>query len=215
MNITKYEHACVTVEKDGSVLVIDPGVLAKLPELSGVVGVIVTHIHPDHLSVENLQSLVASNPDLTIFGCDEVIAELGAVEAKKVSVQNDVVTNGPFELAFFGHDHAVIYQQIPCQNRGVLVDNSLYYPGDSFTLPEVPVSVLAFPASAPWMKVSEAVEFVKAVNPQRAFPTHNGLLSEFGESVSYRYIKQALTEAGGEFVHLATGESLSDSTQAD
>lgn len=208
MNITKYEHACVVVEKDGSRLVIDPGVLTKLPKLSGVVGVVITHVHPDHLSVENLQSLVAVNPGLTIFGCDEVIAELGAVEAKKVTVQNDMVTSGPFELAFFGHDHAVIYQQVPCQNRGVMVDNTLYYPGDSFTIPERPVSVLAFPASAPWMKVSEAVEFVKAIHPRQAFPTHDGLLSEFGKSVNYRYVEQAITEAGGEFVQLASGEAL-------
>lgn len=213
MNITKYGHACLVVEKDGSRLVIDPGIITTLPELAGVVAVVVTHVHPDHMSVDNLQKLIATNPDLTVFACDEVLAELTDVAANKVAVTNEMVSSGPFELAFFGHDHAIIYQQVPCQNRGVMVNNYLYYPGDSFTLPEVPVSVLAFPASAPWMKTSEAIDFVKAVNPRRAFPTHNGLLSEFGESVSYRYIKQALEEAGGKFIHLAEGESLSGQSQ--
>lgn len=210
MNITKYEHACLVVEQDGERLVIDPGVLANLPRLTGVTAVVVTHVHPDHLHIDNLQALVADNPDLTLFASDEVIADLADLDVTTVAVENGVQTIGAFSLEFFGHDHAVIYQQVPCQNRGVLVNEQLYYPGDSFTLPGKPVADLAFPAAAPWCKVSEIAEFIKAVKPKRAFPTHNGTLSEFGEMVNYFYIEQVIKDGGGEFVQLKPGESLPD-----
>ncbi len=208
MKIIKYEHAGLVIEKAGKTLVIDPGVLTKLPELKNVVMVVVTHVHPDHLSLDNLKKLVADNPGLTIYGSDEVLAELSEIDVIKIPVEHDMVGDETFQLEFFGHDHAVIYQQVPCQNRGVMVNNALYYPGDSFTIPEKPVEVLAFPAAAPWCKVSEIVEFIKHVNPKRAFPTHNGTLSEFGSKVNYHYIEQAIKEMGGEFVQLAPGESI-------
>ena len=37
-----------------------------------------------------------------------------------------------------------------------------------------PVDVLATPAAAPWMKISEAVEYLRAVAPARAVPIHQG-----------------------------------------
>ena len=208
MKVTKYEHACLVVEEGGQQLVIDPGVLAKLPKLENVSVIVVTHVHPDHLHVPNLKTLVEGNPEVIIFGSDEVIAELGELDVQKTIVENDTVTAGSFRLEFFGHDHAIIYQQVPCQNRGVFVNETLYYPGDSFTLPGKPVQDLAFPAAGPWCKVSEVADFIAEVKPVRAFPTHNGTLSEFGEQVNYRYIQQAIEEAGGTFSYLKTGESL-------
>lgn len=210
MNITKYEHACLVLEENGECLVIDPGIVTKLPQLDNVVAVVITHVHPDHLHLPNVQQLVSANPNLTIFASDEVLAELGEMGMKKVAVENDMVSEGNFQLEFFGHDHAIIYQQVPCQNRGVLVNKTLYYPGDSFTLPEKPVRDLAFPAAGPWCKVSEVADFITAVKPKRAFPTHDATLSEFGASVNYRYIQQAIEATGGEFVLLKPGESLSD-----
>lgn len=209
MKVTKYEHAGLVVEVAKEALVIDPGVLTKLPELTNVKTVVITHLHPDHLHLPNLHKLVATNPGLTLFASDEVIAELSEIETEKVAVTSgDLFTIGTFTLEFFGSEHAIIYQQVPCKNTGVMVNNELYYPGDSFTLPNNPVELLAFPAAAPWMKVSEVVDFIKQVAPKKAFPTHNGTLSEFGEKVNYRYIEQAITELGGTFVKLEPGQSL-------
>jgi L-ascorbate metabolism protein UlaG (beta-lactamase superfamily) len=48
MQLTKYEHACFTVEKDGQLLVVDPGNFTTdfiAPE--HVVGIVITHSHQE------------------------------------------------------------------------------------------------------------------------------------------------------------------------
>jgi L-ascorbate metabolism protein UlaG (beta-lactamase superfamily) len=74
VKITKYEHACLVVEEAGETLVIDPGVLAKLPELTNVVAVVVTHIHPDHLHMPNLLAIAAGGGQFVKLGVgDELV----------------------------------------------------------------------------------------------------------------------------------------------
>lgn len=209
MVITKYQHACLTVDDTGDYLVIDPGVLAKLPDVSGVKAVVVTHIHPDHLDIPNLKKLQQINPELTIYGSDEVISALADSSANKQTVKHgDTITCGNFTLEFFGEDHEIIYQKVPCKNLGVLVNSALYYPGDSYTVPEKPVEILAFPAAAPWLKVGEVIEFIKNVAPKTGFPTHNGTLSEFGESVNYFYVQQVMEEINCTFQYLNIGDQI-------
>ena len=48
------------------------------------------------------------------------------------------------------------------------------HPGDALFVPDEPVDVLATPAAAPWMKISEAVDYLRAVAPTRAVPIHQG-----------------------------------------
>ena len=64
MKITKYEHACFTVEKEGKLLVIDPGAFTTdLPVLENVVAVVVTHEHADHFNSASLDAIIAHSPD--------------------------------------------------------------------------------------------------------------------------------------------------------
>jgi hypothetical protein len=116
---------------------------------------------------------------------------------------------GPFTLEFFGDLHAVIHPSIPViENRGVLINDKFYYPGDSFTLPDRPVELLAVPTSAPWLKISEVMDFVTTVKHKHSMATHNALHSEFGNALSNGRVK-AITEAqGGEFHYLLPGESI-------
>src|SRR5581483_6512680 len=70
----------------------------------------------------------------------------------------------------FGGLHAIIHPEIPqVANNAYLIDERLYHPGDSLDVPGVPVETLFLPVSAPWLKLSEAIDFVRAVNPARAF----------------------------------------------
>jgi hypothetical protein len=70
-------------------------------------------------------------------------------------------------------------------NLGFLLDDEVYHPGDSFDVPRgVRVQTLFVPVSAPWLKLAEAVEFVRAVAPRRAFALHDGLLNDAGHAVT-------------------------------
>ena len=94
-------------------------------------------------------------------------------------------------------------------NIGVLVNDSLYYAGDSFEVPEgVDVQVLAVPAAAPWMKISEAMEYVLEVAPKRAFPTHEMLLSKAGKALSNARLGWATEQGGGEYLPLEPGDTI-------
>lgn len=65
---------------------------------------------------------------------------------------------GDFNLKFYGKDHAEIDPKTPvAQNIGVLVNNQLYYPGDSFTPCPEKFKILAIPASAPWLRVGQTI----------------------------------------------------------
>ena len=203
MKLTKYEHACFTVEKDGQVLVVDPGEFSSdfiAPER--VVAVVVTHQHGDHFDHEKLAEIIDKNPDAVIIGDESVTSKIEAFETKTVQA-GDQLTVGLFDLEFFGGDHALIHASIPkITNLGVMINELLYYPGDSFTLPQKPVDALALPAAAPWMKIGEAMDFLAAIRPRLAFPTHDAILSEEGKEIADRLLSITANKNGSSYLRL-------------
>lgn len=210
MRVTKQEHACLLIEDLGATLVIDPGVFtAALVGLSAVVAIVITHEHGDHWTDEQLTHILDRNPDAQIFGPAGVVAAASGFPITAVK-HGDTIEVAPFSLRFFGEDHAVIHESIPLvDNVGVLVNDALYYPGDSYTVPDdAPVAVLAAPVGAPWLKIGEAMDFVLAVKPRRAFATHEMTLSVAGKTMGNDRLGWATRQGGGEYFALEPGESL-------
>ena len=210
MKLTKHEHSCLVLTKGDATLVIDPGSFTTpLTDLDGVVAIVITHEHPDHWTPEQLGRLLDRNPQARIIGPAGVAAAAAdfAVETVKAG---DTLEVEPFELRFFGEKHAVIHSSIPViDNVGVLVDGSLYYAGDSYTVPEgVAVETLAAPIGAPWLKIGEAMDYVLAVKPRRAFPVHEAVLSQIGKAMTQSRIEAVTQQGGGEFFVLEPGESF-------
>ena len=208
MKVTKYEHACLVLENEGETLVIDPGNYTRpIAGTQNVQAIVITHKHDDHCFEEQVDRILENNPNAVIYGTDEVCQRLSPRNAIPVH-HGDFVRTEKFTLEFFGDMHAAIHRSIPLiQNCGVLVNCSLYYPGDSFTRPDIAIAVLACPSSAPWAKISEMMDFVNDVKPKRCFPTHNVHLSELGHQM-YNSRIQAATEAnGGSFFFIQPGES--------
>ena len=61
MRLTKLGHACVRLDKDGAVLVIDPGAFSDPDALAGANAVLITHEHFDHIEPERLRAALASD----------------------------------------------------------------------------------------------------------------------------------------------------------
>jgi L-ascorbate metabolism protein UlaG (beta-lactamase superfamily) len=209
MKLTKFEHSCLIIEVSGSRLIIDPGVFTMpLGDIGDVVAVVITHEHGDHWTPDQLQRIIDRNPDVKIYGPAGVVAAAEDFTIEKVA-GGDVIEIEPFNLKFFGEKHAVIHESIPIiDNVGVLVNDELYYPGDSFTLPGVTVGTLAAPAGAPWMKIGESMDFVLAVKPKRAIPVHEMVLSVAGKGMTNDRLSWATTQGGGDFFVLEPGEEL-------
>jgi L-ascorbate metabolism protein UlaG (beta-lactamase superfamily) len=184
MRVTKLEHAALVIEHSGDRLFVDPGKFTTpITEASGALAVVITHLHDDHWTPEQLARIRERNPEVRIFGPQGVVDAAGqaGIAVERVA-PGDRVAVGPFELRFFGGRHAMIHPSIPViDNVGVLVNDTLYYAGDSFVVPEgIAVDALAAPAGAPWMKIAESMDYVMAVKPRRCFPTHEMVLSRDG-----------------------------------
>jgi L-ascorbate metabolism protein UlaG (beta-lactamase superfamily) len=196
------------LDSEGQQLVIDPGNQTGAVSAPGLVAVVITHEHADHWDAEHLEALRAAHPGVPIYGPAGVAA---AAEGFDVSVvaAGERVNAGPFRLRFFGGEHAQIHRSIPLvDNLGVLVNERVYYPGDSFVVPDVPVQLLATPAGAPWLKIGEVMDFVMAVAPRATFAVHDAPLSPMGLNLAHVRIEGAVKEHGGQHHRLAPGDSL-------
>ncbi|MDM4763651.1 MBL fold metallo-hydrolase [Galbitalea sp. SE-J8] len=209
MKVTKLEHACLLVEIDDAKLVIDPGSFTvPLADPTGVVAVVITHEHADHWTPDHLARITRASPDARIFGAPGVVAAADGFEVTPTH-DGDTVEVGPFTLRFAGTTHAVIHSSVPTvDNVGVLVNDTLFYPGDAFTVPPFEVDTLAAPVGAPWLKVGEAMDYVSAVAPKRAFPTHSMTLSKAGFDMQSARLAAMTDAAGGDFRILEPGESI-------
>lgn len=209
MKLTHFGHACVLVETGDSRLLFDPGAYSSgFEALEGIDAVLVTHQHQDHLSVVNIMALLEANPAAAVVadpGSQEVLTEHG-VEARAVGA-GEVLQLGSATVETVGGLHAEVHPEIPrVPNTGYLVDEGAFlHPGDSFVVPTRPVDVLGLPTGAPWLKVSEAVDFLRAVTPRVAVPIHEALLSR--PEVHYRLF-EALKPAATTVALAPRGEAV-------
>ncbi|MCR8669964.1 MBL fold metallo-hydrolase [Agrococcus sp. HG114] len=208
MRVTKREHACMILDEEGRQLVIDPGNQTGPVSAPGLVAIVITHEHADHWDEPHLRDLLAAHPGTPIYAPAGVAQAASGFDITVVEA-GERVTAGPFRLRFFGGRHAEIHRSIPIvDNLGVLVNERFYYPGDSFAAPDVRVEVLATPAGAPWLKISEVMDFVMAVAPRATFAVHDAPLSPMGLELAHARIEGAAKEHGGVHHRLQPGDSL-------
>jgi L-ascorbate metabolism protein UlaG (beta-lactamase superfamily) len=209
MQLTKLGHACVRLEKGGARLVIDPGVWSGPDALAGASAVLVTHEHPDHLDAPALQQALGADPGLEVWTNAAVAAHLpDAASQVHVVGHGDTFSAVGFSLAVYGHEHAVIHPSVPViPNTGFAVDGEIFHPGDALTIPEDPMATLLLPYNAPWLKVSEMIDYVRAVAPARAYAIHDGLLNANGLGLMANLLKLAQPD-GARYARLEPGTSV-------
>jgi L-ascorbate metabolism protein UlaG (beta-lactamase superfamily) len=210
MRITKFGHACIRVEHDGTVVVVDPGMFTDPEAVDGADAVLITHEHPDHYLPDHL-----ARTDAPVFTIDAVAARIRE-DAPEVAERVTVVEPGQafdpgIPAVAVGELHAVIHPDLPrFHNSGYLFtlgDTTLFHPGDALTVPEQAVDVLCVPVCAPWMRAAEGIDFARAVGAPRNLAIHDRVYSEAGLRIVDGHYALLLPETSS-YVRLADGEDL-------
>lgn len=206
--VTHWGHACIRFEKDDRRLVLDPGGFSDAAVLVDADAVLVTHEHPDHVDPGTLVPALADRPSLEVWAPAGVVAQLvgaGAPAARvHAAATGDAFRAAGFDVRVTGERHAVIHPDLPVpDNVAYLVDGAALHPGDSFTPPPagVAVDLLLVPVAGPWMKLSEAIDYVRAVAPRVAAPIHDAIHSAPGRALSDRMV--GTLGGAGEYVRIS------------
>jgi L-ascorbate metabolism protein UlaG (beta-lactamase superfamily) len=210
MRITKLGHCCLLIEEAGKRILTDPGSFTTPEAIMQCVDidvVLITHEHGDHVHIETLEKILELSPNAEVITNSTVGALLDVqniayqvVEGSTKAVVDTIM------LTAYDAAHATIdgdFGQV--QNTGYFIAEKLFYPGDAYTNPGVPVPVLALPVSGPWAKVSDVLDYARAVRPRHAFPVHDGLLNEQGLVIVHRVVGARLQDSSIDFTPLRAG----------
>jgi len=199
MRLTHFGHAAVLVETaDGRRVLFDPGTYSSgFETLTRLDLIVLTHAHPDHVDTGRLAALRAANPEAVLIGNAEAMEFAGHPQ------ENDrvVVDFVPLEIAGVmleatGKVHGIIHEALPLvANTGFVIDGRVWHTGDAFDAEPRPVDVLLLPVGGPWMKVSEAIDFARAVQPRIIVPIHQGGLAEVHRQLHYGLLKNLVPSA--------------------
>ncbi|WP_367134267.1 MBL fold metallo-hydrolase [Saccharothrix sp. HUAS TT1] len=201
MLIVHFGHSCLLVDTGAARLLFDPGAYsAGFEQVEDLDAILITHEHPDHLDPARLPALRAANPRARLVAP----FELAGAELVR---GGDALDLGGAAVDVVDAPHEVIHPRLPVPvNVGYLVDRgAFYHPGDSLTAPAQRVDVLGLPTAAPWMKVSDAADFLARVGPRKAVPIHEAILAQTG---IYHRVLVGTAPEGTEVVVLPRGEAV-------
>ena len=211
MTITKYGHCCLLIEINGKRILTDPGKFSRgFEELVDIDILLITHEHADHCHTQAIAELLDKNPDAVVVSNTSVAKLLQEqrlhvhiLEGREVASVIDVA------LEAFDGKHEEIFEEYGLvQNTGYLIENSFFYPGDAYIIPDRDVQVLALPVAGPWLKVVDAIHYGISVKPNLAIPVHDAVLSEAGKTVTYNHFAREFEKHDIAFEIIKDGESF-------
>jgi hypothetical protein len=209
MRLTKLGHACVRLDKDGAVLVIDPGAFSDPAALSGADAVLITHEHFDHIVPDQLRAALDADPGLHLWSTAAVAEQFAHLGVRVHPVSHGDTFSAP------GLTCTCTVPSTRCSTR---TSRSSRTPVSCSTARfSTRGTRLPYPRSGgdaaaagqrAWLKLSEMIDYGRAVAPRRAYTIHDALLSETGLQVLDNFLGMAVGAGGGTFSQLADGASI-------
>ncbi len=209
LTIQKLADSCVRVDIGDRSALIDPGFYAweqdalDLTSMPAPDRLLITHNHPDHLSIEFVQALVAAYPSMVIETNKEVADQLADAGIGAITESADWTTQ-------FTAPHEPIPIGSQPHNVGFVVGGVFAHPGDSYSFDSFDAAppVLALPLLAPWGSTTAAVALAKRVKPRYVVPIHDWYLEERGKRWLYGMAERALGEEGITLLRLDDFETV-------
>jgi L-ascorbate metabolism protein UlaG (beta-lactamase superfamily) len=211
MRISKYIHACLLVESEGTRILFDPGKFSFLdggvkPEsFRDLAAIVVTHKHLDHVDDAALAIIVRHNPAAVVLGNHQIREQLAASGIDVEVFESGTRTVGNCTLEAIPAAHARILNAECPANIAYVLNDRLLHPGDSFD-PSLEVrkgiDLLALPVMAPWTTDLAVADFAERLAPKTVFPIHDGYAKDFFLQSRYDNFTKYFAKHGIEFVPL-------------
>jgi L-ascorbate metabolism protein UlaG (beta-lactamase superfamily) len=207
MKITKYIHSCLLFEKQDFKLLFDPGKFSfaeglVTPEMFSDIGaLIVTHNHPDHLDIENIQKIIGLSR-AAIYTNAEVGKELTAAGLECLLVEEGQLTIGPYNLQAINVTHEPLLDSPVPDMQAYVVDDIVLNPADSFEeklyrFKNIPLLIL--PIMAPFTTEIKVAEFADQMKPKAILPVHDGYARPFFLNQRYENYSRHFEKSGIKF----------------
>jgi L-ascorbate metabolism protein UlaG (beta-lactamase superfamily) len=207
MKISKYLHSCLVFELDDYKLLFDPGKFSFAeglvrPEMfADVDGIIITHVHPDHLDPDILKEIVAVS-GAPVYTNEQV----GAVLAKQYipyTVWTDGIYNlGQFKLEAITVVHELILDNPLPQMMGFIINDRVLHPVDSMEdalLKYKGIELLIMVTMAPFTNELRITEFADKLQPKQILPVHDGYAKDFFIEQRYAAYEKHFEKRGIKF----------------
>lgn len=218
IQLTPLGHSCVLVSVgqpggEQRQLLLDPGNLTPpLTAVGPVDAVLVTHAHGDHIDPEQIRRVRQTAP-APVYGDQGVAALLtdaGVDGTNLVGPGTSTIADVSVQIS--ASEHEPVYAGVPVPtNLAYLIAGAVFAPGDSFVVPDFAVQVLLLPTGAPWMKLAETIDYLRAVAPRIAIPVHDSGLASAHQNMHRGLITKfapesttVLIPAQGERIDLET-----------
>lgn len=176
MKIKKFPQSHLVLEKDGKVLVIDPGYITfekgfKPEDFQGADGYLISHQHGDHLGPDTIREVVLDKP---VFGNSDVVEKLkeaGVEDAREIRDGEEVEIEGfKVKAVYLPHFKKEGFEMPP--NTGFLVDGVFFHPGDGDKAPDIQSVNAAVPIGGASITYDTALEFIEGIGAKVVIPIH-------------------------------------------
>ncbi len=209
MKIRKIGHCCLFIQTPKLNILTDPGAFSVVQNtLKNIDIVLITHEHADHLHVGSLKEVLLNNPNAKVV-TNSGVAKI--LESEKIPYEilesKEKKDFGGLMLQAFDGKHEEIFEEIGLvQNTGYFIDDTLFYPGDSYCNPNKKIDILALPVAGPWCRIKDAINYALLLKPNKVFPVHDGMLRVDRIGASHRVPEKVLNENGIKFVVMNEGD---------